>query len=429
MKKIMAALALLALLSGCTAQGGGAASANWPAAWDWAGLAALAMAVMVLVLVVGYMAASVLEDDHLRAWVKRELGQAAYSAVILVVIVALASSMGGWFKLFALSAPGSPPAWNAYVNDLVCCDPAQQPCPQQGTVAQQRPCHIALAQDYLQILFEGAKQAGNGHLESYWFFSVFGNVGLGASLTALPDLASASIRPFAFLTLFSEYHGLMFDLAFKTMMFARAQQVFLELLVVAIFPVMMALGIVLRTLHFSRKLGGMLLALALSFYVIYPMFYVLMDAILFGLVGAWPPELGGTWPPKLGDKFDQSGTALPGTGGEVDVTGGADPFSRTVNLMDICGDATQEQKSTQESMLTRMAGQFGKAATTDWKHTGIGMMDPYFGPKGSVNTLASLMVFSMVAPFMGLMATLAAFKYFSPLLGGDAEISILSRLI
>ena len=40
-----------------------------------------------------------------------------------------------------------------------------------------------------------------------------------------------------------------------------------------------------------------------------------------------------------------------------------------------------------------------------------------------------MLVFTLVAPFLGLMTALAAFKAFSPLLGGDVEISIISRLL
>jgi hypothetical protein len=39
------------------------------------------------------------------------------------------------------------------------------------------------------------------------------------------------------------------------------------------------------------------------------------------------------------------------------------------------------------------------------------------------------MVFTLVTPFLALMTMLASFKYFSPLIGGDVEISLLSRLI
>ena len=52
-----------------------------------------------------------------------------------------------------------------------------------------------------------------------------------------------------------------------------------------------------------------------------------------------------------------------------------------------------------------------------------------FEEDGPIAHLALLMVFTLFIPFLALMTSLAAFKVLSPLLGGDVEISLLSRLI
>ena len=60
---------------------------------------------------------------------------------------------------------------------------------------------------------------------------------------------------------------------------------------------------------------------------------------------------------------------------------------------------------------------------------GVTMRDIIEAVDGPIAHLALLMVFTLFIPFLALMTTLAAFKVLSPLLGGDVEISLLSRLI
>ena len=52
-----------------------------------------------------------------------------------------------------------------------------------------------------------------------------------------------------------------------------------------------------------------------------------------------------------------------------------------------------------------------------------------FGQNGPIATLALLMVFTIFIPFIALMTSLSAFKVLSPIMGGDVEIALLSRLI
>jgi hypothetical protein len=59
----------------------------------------------------------------------------------------------------------------------------------------------------------------------------------------------------------------------------------------------------------------------------------------------------------------------------------------------------------------------------------VGTATGGFGPKGPVGTLATLLVLTLVSPFLAFMTLLAAVKVFSPMIGGDVEISVLSRLI
>ncbi|MCX8198183.1 MAG: hypothetical protein N3F07_03260 [Candidatus Micrarchaeota archaeon] len=433
---LIAGVAALALASGC-ASVSNSPNIQWSTAWTswgWEGLVGIAFATMVLIIWMAYMAASFLGDEQMRAWAKHEVGQLAYSAIIIVAVILLLQTLDGWLKIVSLASPSS--QWNSYINNVVCCRPSSGnwliECPATPPSLRLSPCHISIAKDYLQILFESAREQAQYHILNYWLAAFLSNITIATKNPVMMDIMHAHVRPLAGLSIHSEFHSIMLDLIFKTMMFLRVQQVFMDYLYAAFFPIMLALGMVLRIFHFSRKLGGMLIALGLALYVVLPMFYVLMDAILFGFMGGWVNAPG-----TFGNRVDQNKTIVPGASGPVSFGGasGAEAFSKPTNLGDICGTSTQEEKDSWGDMVLRAVGLVWKALHSDvageiMKNTGgIENDTSRFGKKGPIANLAALMFFTLFTPFVGLMLTLSAFKVFSPLIGGDVEISLLSRLI
>ncbi|MEM2137784.1 MAG: hypothetical protein QW568_01730, partial [Candidatus Anstonellaceae archaeon] len=365
---------------------------------------------------------AILGDEQLKAWTKREVGQLGFSVIILAVAIALIGNMEGWVKVLSAASPSQ--EWKDYVNRVVCCDPTDpaQACLMSPALAGNRPCHIALATDYLQILYESARLQEYSHLLGYGWNAFLSNITFGAALTAFIDLSNASFRPLAFLSMNSDYYSVLFDLTFKTMMFLRIQQVVFDYMWISFFPFMISAGLVLRTFHFSRKLGGMMVALALAVYFVLPMFYVVFDGVLFGFLGGW---INGTAVPGQWKNSAGFGTTYQGN----TVVPSGQLNNRQIALMDICGSASQKQKTEQQSMLDDLQKKIADATTSNYVKAEEGANDGRFGLQGPIANLAMLMVFTLIGPFIGLMTTLAAFKYFSPLIGGDFEISILSRLI
>jgi|GEM_PF-837080 len=441
---LLLASALFALLaaSGCAAVGG-APSAQWTNAWaataaggwGWESLAGVSLAIMALILGLSYMASTLLGDEPMRAWTKREVGQLAYSAVIIVLAVLMVQSMDAWLKV--MSAASSSAEWNTYVNDVICCKPTagtwQTDCPGTPPFARMSPCHISIAKDYLQVLFETARTQANYQLLNYWWTGFLSNWMVVFKLPALIDLGHANFKPLGWLSINLEMYSVLLDLLFKTMMFLRVQQIFMDYLYAGFFPVMLAMGLILRVFHFSRKLGGMLIALSLALYIVLPMYYVLMDGILFSFMGGW----AGT-PTTFGNSANQSQMFIPGSTTPVDPSGqpgllpgqrGANAFSQPVNLVDICGSSSAQEKSDMNSMVDVLTDQLSRAENSDFAGQAKVKSDERFGENGPIANLAMLMVFTLVTPFVGLMLTLSAFKVLSPMIGGDVEISLLSRLI
>ncbi|MEM4634180.1 MAG: hypothetical protein QW275_03435, partial [Candidatus Anstonellaceae archaeon] len=108
---------------------------------------------------------------------------------------------------------------------------------------------------------------------------------------------------------------------------------------------------------------------------------------------------------------------------------GASLFSNPIHIADICGSSSDEQKASWGTVIDVFTEQFKKIENTNIFGEIRENNTSRFGTEGPIANLAKLMFFTLFTPFVGLMLTLSAFKVFSPLIGGDVEISLLSRLI
>ncbi|MFA6328158.1 MAG: hypothetical protein WCY41_01805 [Candidatus Micrarchaeia archaeon] len=422
---IVAGILLLLFASfGCTSPPSGAATPK-TSSMGWNLLVGVAVMIVVLLLALGYMVAAFLGDDRLKAWVSRELGQVFFSVVIIVVVVALAGSLDQWLNLLSL-AGGS--TWQNYVSTGVCC-PAGGACSfPTSSQPRGRACHIEIASDYLQVLYESTRQSASADLSNYGMFAFLSHLSVSKSLV-LKYLAINSTMPFAGLELAAEFFSNLFDLSIKTMMLLRAQQIFLDFMWYPLFPVMLSMGLVLRIFYFTRKLGGLMIALGLSFYVVFPMFYVLANGIMWGFMDN-PASL------SVGMTYNSdqtTGTPLPLYGQNQ-----LAPQQRAKNVfnsgtsvdIDICNASTVQEFNAAASEFDRFGSSWntfegGKWYQQFWTFISVRA----FSLDGPIANLAFLMVFTMIIPFLSLMTSLAAFKVLSPMIGGDVEISLLSRLI
>ncbi len=83
-------------------------------------------------------------------------------------------------------------------------------------------------------------------------------------------------------------HGLVDFLALNIFLIA-AQAALLKFIALTAIPVILPVGLILRTFYFTRKLGGAIIAFAIGFFAVFPMTYVLdaqlMDSYASGSSG------------------------------------------------------------------------------------------------------------------------------------------------
>lgn len=261
---------------------------NYASTGGWWGALFAGVMLSLFINVAAWFFASFTADDRLKGWVKRELVQLGYTVLIGVFAIMLVTGPFLPMALYTLAQTGDQ-AWANYVAAR-CMVPS-------GQLKAQLPCHIALAADYLDILFKGSQNIAQSVLSAYSFLAVLQSLSL--EVKGLADPAGIlNVAPLIGLSIPLETMSIVIDFAVKNMMVIRAQQFFLEFFHFAFFPLFLSLGLIFRSMFFTRRWGGLFIALALSFYIVYPMCYVFFEGVLFSLTGPWTggglPQVGGT---------------------------------------------------------------------------------------------------------------------------------------
>ena len=122
-----------------------------------------------------------------------------------------------------------------------------------------------------------------------------------------------------FFTIGNKVKEMVFDWTIKIMMVIEFQEVLLRFIAVALFPSLLVMGAVLRTFTFTRKLGGLLLAMAISLYFIFPAFYAFGALVMLNIKNnpqvraiGWPTPTRNPQPtnpdPPIANTMYMSGT-------------------------------------------------------------------------------------------------------------------------
>ncbi len=222
-----------------------------------------------------FMASSVSGDDKLKAWAKSELSELV-SAFFLIVM----------FIMFTIVADT---ALNAALPYM---DPFNGPtC--LATANQNRPCLMILAQNYLELTYRASRDVAQEIMLQNSFVNLMASISVSQE-SMTPPWTYISAQPLAGYSFISDTLSTAFGLLIKVMMLQRIQQFFLGIIEQGIFPVLFIAGCVLYMPSFTRKLGGLLIGIAMGCYFIYPLTYAAAGYLLFsvndptgaGLLGA-----------------------------------------------------------------------------------------------------------------------------------------------
>jgi len=207
-----------------------------------------------------------------------------------------------------------------------------------------------------------------------------------------PTAIGIAMTPFAGFAMLKDMFMLLFSTAFVWVMSFAAQGYMIKIIGLMFGPLLTA-GIILRTFFFTRKLGGLMMAIALVLYTIWPLMYILVAPQVLALGSR-------LWV----DRFDMRNNMCE------DNFFYAPPEENCPIRLNVV--------SLSELILL----------TGILSYITIGVLDISFFP-AVLQSFASMMAFAVFVPLVVVLTSISAIKGLSGMLGGDTEIAGLTRLI
>ncbi len=286
-----------------------------------------------------------------------------------------------------------------------------------------------------------------------------------------------------FFTIPNSIKSMCFDWAMKIMLLNQFQEGMIRFIAVALYPVLFVSGAILRTFTFTRRLGGLLLGMALALYFVFPAFYAFGGLVIIDLKNnevvrdAWVTDpmnpgnrMGGepSLNPPIANSMYLIGD-MPMIGGEgrmstedahayyyasrgmtpgeflrqyeegeieaVDESGetvdfsmaGREGYDFTPNL---------DEPTDEETEARSLALQRARNVTNQWFDSVSnmnllqkGFVTMAFQSNGIIDSLSRLTFFSVFFSLFSILGTIAAIRSLSVTFGGDMELAGLTRLI
>jgi hypothetical protein len=384
---------------------------------SWQAVAIAAAVLSILFASLAYLLSHFFRFRSLELWAKDEIYQALASAFIVGVAVIVVSAIAS----FSCTLVGGCPAGGDHVSVAINIMEGMK-----DSAVQQ-----------LQDIFALSMRVGFiSKMGKYYDFT------LGPEATAC--IVGQCFTAFGFSwylwaggSIISESIDYTFSILIPLVSSFFAQLYMLRFIQATLFPSLLALGIVLRTFFFTRKVGGLLIAIALGLYTVYPLMYVMLASYMTF------PSHTFYYHPGSGD-VTNSWAWISCAGGEY-MPGGSNP--NTPYCIGFAGMLSYIIPG-----LPTAVGNFGSAdfmfksgcTSGDPKicpgsscPNDLGFCDPdpdvYAGMRSQYNgvlpTVGYLMVPAVFIPLLIILVTIAFIRVLSPSLGGDIEIAGLTRIL
>ncbi|MFA5049675.1 MAG: hypothetical protein WC501_01575 [Candidatus Micrarchaeia archaeon] len=377
----------------------------------------LALLASIGIVSIAWMVASFFNHDGIKAYAKAELFEIIYSAILLILIFAL-------FPVFDTAIQLSSNYFYSQttinqVKALALTDNAYSSI----------PIHFQYAKFFLGSLFNEGVIFNANLYSGYSITGVLEEIYLSVDLF-WEQRGLINYNPLkGFFHMGNSMKMQIFDLVIKVLIITKFQEIFLHVFLYGVFPAFLGVGLVLRSFQFTRKLGGLMMALALGFYFVFPLAYLLGGMIYAGSDGLYK-DIITSIDSRLSPDYDGYKT-------DVDM---AEKIKQQIENGEL---NIHSPTQTEEELKNSLAGVdvcniFKNPGTNsgtqdsfkDWvdtlKDNGIGITaidDSY------LKISSRLIFFSMFFSFFGLMATIASIRSLSMLFGGDMEIAGLTHLI
>ncbi len=474
---------------------------------QWLAVAGMALSLMTMIIGVVYMVGNLLMNEKIKAWARMEVVEIFFSAVIILVAAHLAhGSYVSDILDAALGVDGGPDHLEAYLpvksqvllgaagarNELyvenlceVVATPGGGPNPRDVGTWEGTPyygvndCHMRLAIYYLDTIFHETSDYAFSIYIDYIWTSMAAEFGFNIEfIFEMPGMFT--FTPWrGFFTMPNTIKEQCFDYAIKIMTLNMFQEGFIRFIAVALYPALLVSGAILRSLAFTRKLGGLLLGLAIALYFVFPSFYAFGGLIVLDL----KDEARSEWMASDANVFNSNDPPIANTmysKGDIPMLGGSGSVStediweyhdqyRSMEQRDflesaehndpdagggvegIGADAGERQRvitggfdftpdtgrPTDREEAERLSALESARSQADSWYNSISSRNNFldnfvtmaYEPNGIIDILSRLTFFSVFFSLFSILGTIAATRSLSMTFGGDIEIAGLTRLI
>ncbi len=320
--------------------------------------------------------------------------------------------------------------------------------------------HLDLATSALDVLFVKLKDM---YINLYLYEILIGFLStvsfpIGSPVPAL-SVISLSLSPFTGLVLLSNAHTTVVEAIGYAMMVIWAKKFVLLFCKDAIPTILLPMGVVMRAFPFFRSTGSSIIAICVAGYFVLPFAILLSNYMIFELYQpaefAYIPEVStlfsgegvdqqdiegemeyarGNHAEEVHELFTQDPVAEQGVS-EVSECAGH-PVRRVIcgawNILTATKDVIVEIAQTAWSIATFMVGMTGDFFFSFWTNP---LLPPsvsaglYYFIITEVSTLGQFLILILVSTVVELIITITMYRNISILLGGEAEIAGLTKIV
>jgi hypothetical protein len=457
---------------------------------DWLPVAGAAFGISTVLVAFVYMLSELLQNDKMKGWAKMEFAEIFYSALIIsmgisgIVLIdaVLQGSLGvnnqggatggtpgplgsvtsAWIKTSDYGSFSTTSSYQAM--DICGAAIAQDP---HSIYHGVESCHMRLGMWYLREVFDETKNFVFDIYISYIRTSMISEFTINIEFL-FEKAGFFTFTPWkGFFTIGNKVKEMIFDWAIKLMMVTKFQEVMLRFVATALFPALFVSGALLRTFQLTRKLGGLLLAIAVALYFIFPAFYAFGALIMLDLKN--DPQIQHAWitnttinprgtanpdPPIANTMYVRGDMPIPGGSGVVSTDemhqrladyeglpseqyfqymerGNYSDGTPLIQSFDLSSTAHGNDSEAQRNASFAQAynsvdtwfGAISRRSVLD------NFVDYAWNANGPVDVLARLTFWSVFFALFSILGTIAGIRSLSITFGGDVEIAGLTRLI
>ncbi|NYZ74009.1 hypothetical protein H0O00_02615 [Candidatus Micrarchaeota archaeon] len=460
---------------------------------SWVGFAGIALGISTVLVAIVYMLSEFLMNDRMKGWAKLELAEIFYSALIIsmaittlplidAVVQGALLGTGTTGTGTAGCAGGVTTTWIATTDyghytpskTYECLDICGAPIAASPNSVYNgiESCHMRLGIWYMRELFDETKNLAFDTYLSYIWTSMWSEFTINIEFV-FEKAGFFTFTPWkGFFTMGNKVKEMCFDWAMKLMMLLKFQEVTLSFIAKAVFPAFFVIGAILRTFTMTRRLGGLLLAIAIALYFVFPAFYAFGALVMLDIKnGVWqewtdqdnpanpcnnilqanPDDCAD--PPIANVMYINATIPMPGGNGQGYTTwasreklnyyegmdaetylkyieeGKDSANDATIMNFDLSKNvqATDEEKKQKFEEVSSSMDAWKKSAESENKIDDF--LSIAWTRNGPVDTLARLTFWAVFFSLFSIIGTIAAIRSLSITFGGDIEIAGLTRLI